>query len=64
MNDNLGLDLSAVRQKTIDNSQRIERHEKDIGILYKALTYRLPLWATFLIAGQSGIIGWLIATIT
>lgn len=36
-------------------------HGKDIKTLYKALSYRLPLWATFLISGLTFANGWLVA---
>lgn len=47
-------------EQCVDHNSRIARNEKDIQDLWsnlenvkKALNYRLPLWATFLIAGLS-----------
>ncbi len=47
-------------EQCVDHNSRITRNEKDIQDLWTnlekikmALNYRLPLWATFLIAGLS-----------
>ena len=46
--------------KTTEHDARISRNEEDIQDMWKilselkdAINYRLPLWATFLIAGLS-----------
>jgi len=50
-----------------DNVARIERNEKDIKALWgamdeikKMMMYRLPLWATTLIAFLTGVCGFLL----
>jgi len=34
-----------------------------INALKNLVNTRLPIWATFLIAGQTGVIGWLLAAL-
>lgn len=52
---------------TEDHESRIERNEKDIKALWdavdeikKMMMYRLPLWATSLIAVLTGVCGFLL----
>jgi len=44
------------------NSLKIENKEQwdKINVIIVALNTRLPIWATFLIALQTGAIGWLV----
>jgi hypothetical protein len=58
--------MVAAKGTLADHERRIEATEKGLEAFIKemrdAMTYRLPLWATFTLSGLTGIIGWLLAS--
>lgn len=52
--------MAGVSSQLGEHDRRLMGHDHSINNLYRALNYRLPLWATFLLAAQTGVIGWLV----
>lgn len=55
-------DMVAAKRDIGDLQRRADGFDAFILEMREAMTYRLPLWATFAMTGMGGVIGWLFAS--